>query len=448
MDNMSEGILNKIMDAGVVGAGGAGFPTGHKIKPGPEFVVINGAECEPLLKVDQQLTEKYAQRLIKTLNILVNELGAKAGIFSLKKKYQGAILALEKEIKPYKNLYIKTLENIYPMGDEQVLVYESLGRIVPEGGIPLATGVVVFNVETLLNIEKSLNGTPVIEKYVSVVGAVKNPKTLLVPVGVSYASLLEMAGGALVNNPVVIDGGPMMGRVNNDLNTPVSKTTKGLIVLDQSHPRIINKNQTIESMMRTARIACCHCMLCTDLCPRYLLGHKLRPDKLMRLASYNSTCEKEAAATEAFLCCECGLCEIACIMNLQPWKLNKALKGRLSALGIKNPHHQTPAQVNPFRSTRQYPVPRLIRRLGLSAYEHQEAPLLEEGPPGQTVKILLKQSLGAPSQPLVQIGDKINRGDPVASPPEGALGAQHHASISGEVLEINQSHITIGGKGK
>jgi len=441
---MIEKILEKICEAGVVGAGGAGFPTTVKLKAEPEYIIVNGAECEPLLQVDQQLSELFAERLLRTLDTLVTAMGAKAGIYALKAKYKKAVAVLEQAVKNYPKLSIKTLGNYYPMGDEQVLVYEVLGRIVPEGGIPLACGVVVINVETLLNAGRALEeDRPVIDKYVTVAGAVKKAATFLVPVGVKFSELLEACGGATVKNPVYINGGPMMGSVETDFEKPVTKLSKGIVVLDKTQPWVRSKSRRIEEMMRIGKTACCHCMLCTDLCPRYLLGHKLHPDKLMRLATYNSTCEKDEAATGAFLCCECGLCEIACIMSLQPWKLNQELKKRMGALGIKNPHHDRPKEVNPFRPYRPYPIPKLIQRLGLSEYAHQEAPLLDY--PGQVreVRLMLKQHLGAPCQPIVAVGDEIQLGQQVAATPEGALGAHIHASLSGRVKSIDDTSIVI-----
>jgi Na+-translocating ferredoxin:NAD+ oxidoreductase RnfC subunit len=304
---------------------------------------------------------------------------------------------------------------------------------------------VVVNVETLLNIARALDdGRPVTHKYVSVVGAVKNPATYLAPLGVRYAELLEAAGGATAPEPALLSGGPMMGHVVTDPDAVVTKTTKGLIALNADHPWVLAKSRGIPAMMRLSRTACCHCMLCTDLCPRHLLGHGLHPDKLMRLASYHSTCEKDAAATGAFLCCECGLCELACVMGLQPWKLNRELTKRLGALGVKNPHHHAPAQPNRFRPYRQYPIPKLLRRVGLAAYDHQRAPLADYPAPVTEVRLMLRQHLGAPCVPAVAVGDGVRLGQVVAAPAEGALGADIHASLDGCVKAVDQTSIVIG----
>jgi Na+-translocating ferredoxin:NAD+ oxidoreductase RnfC subunit len=441
---MNGTLIAKVREAGIVGAGGAGFPTAVKLDSEPEFVLVNGVECEPLIRVDQQLAARYAPVLLKTLDILVGETNAKKGIFVLKEQYADACKALEKAVKNYPSLSIKTLPSVYPMGDEHILVYEALGRIVPEGGIPLNVGAVVVNTETLLNIHRALDeGAAVTEKYVTVTGAVKTPATFKVPLGVSYRSLIEAAGGSLVMNPVLIDGGPMMGKVQRDLDAPVIKTSKAIIVLPENHPVIVSQKRPIEQMLRLGRAACCHCAMCSDLCPRSLMGHSLSPDKLMRLASYNSTCETEAAATTAYLCSECRLCEYSCIMGLQPWKLNSELKRRLKNAGIKNPHHDKPEKTRDFRNYRKYPTAKLARQLGLAEYYHTAAPLIDY--PGQidAVKLPFQQHFGAPAKATAAPGDKVKKGDKIAVMEEGALGADIHASIDGTVDSVDERFIII-----
>jgi Na+-translocating ferredoxin:NAD+ oxidoreductase RnfC subunit len=443
-------VLKKVRAAGIVGAGGAGFPTAVKLEAEPEYILVNGAECEPLLRVDQALIESQTPRLLSALSALVEATGAREGLFATKEHYQGAVAALSRELPAFQNLRLVTLGNFYPMGDEQVLVYEALNRIVPEGGLPLARGVLVLNVETLLNVGLALDEErPVLEKYVTVTGAVREPATFKVPLGLAYGELVAAAGGATVPEPALISGGPMMGRLEttgrleSGHNVPVTKTTKGLIVLARDHPLVLAKSRSISEMMRLARAACCHCMLCTDLCPRALLGHRLYPDKLMRLAAYGAAGENPAAAAGAFLCCECGLCEMACIMGLQPWRLNRELKKRLGDLGLKNPHQGEPAAVNPFRAWRQYPIPKLIRMTGLSAYEGRAAPLRDYPGRVTAARLPLKQHLGPPAIPRVSLGEAVALGQLVAAPAEGALGANIHASLAGRVADLDQTSIVI-----
>ncbi|MDW7669694.1 MAG: electron transport complex protein RnfC, partial [Bacillota bacterium] len=149
---MDQDIINKIKENGVVGAGGAGFPTHVKVNAEAEYIILNGAECEPLLRVDQQLMVQKTKEILIALDKIRKITNAKRAIIGLKSKYKKAIEAIEKDIYNFTNISVLELGNFYPAGDEQVLVYEATKRIVPEGGIPLNVGVIVLNVETLLNI--------------------------------------------------------------------------------------------------------------------------------------------------------------------------------------------------------------------------------------------------------------------------------------------------------
>ncbi|MDR1546157.1 MAG: SLBB domain-containing protein [Deltaproteobacteria bacterium] len=438
--------ISAVAAAGVVGAGGAGFPAAVKLNSSPEWILVNGAECEPLLKVDQQLAEAEADRLARALEVLTAALGAKGGVFAIKEKYGRAVEALRRATAARPTLSVKTLGNYYPMGDEQVLVYEVLGRIVPEGGLPLACGTVVVNVESLLNMAAALEGRPVTETWLTVTGEVKRPATYKVPLGVSISEIIEASGGALVPDPTVINGGPMMGRLEEDLSSPVTKATKGLIVLDRRHPRAEAKRRRLSDMLRTAKAACCHCMFCTELCPRNLLGHRLHPDRLMRLASYGQVGDGPETAFGAFLCCECGLCEQACVMGLQPWRLNRELKGQLGPAAAKSFQKRTPTAVNRFRELRRFPIPRLVQRLGLSAYEGLKAPLTPYPGRVERVRLALKQHLGVPCRPLAAPGDVVALGQLVAAPPEGALGAPVHASLAGVVESVDEKFVVVAAR--
>ena len=435
-------VSEKVRASGVIGAGGAGFPTHVKLNSTPEFLVVNGAECEPLLRVDQQLGVLYAKELLETLETIRGALGAVTAIYALKEKYHDTIDALQANITDYRNIQIKTLRNTYPAGDEQVMVYETTGRVVPEGGIPIAVGAVVLNVETLYNIWLAMGDSPVVDKFVTVGGAVNSPSTVKFPIGITIREAIDYCGGPTVEKFAVIDGGPMMGKLTRP-EAPITKTTKGLLVLPANHKWILAKDRDIGRMLRMAKISCCHCMLCSEVCPRNLLGHKIRPDKMMRLASYNTTAEKDAAATEAFLCSECSLCELGCLMGLQPWKLNRELKRKMGGLGIKNPDKNAPKSPRKFRDFKLFPVPKLIRRVGVVDYD-VPAPLKEvyDGVV-KKVSLPLKQSLGAPSKPCVIEGDIVKRYDLIADIPEGALGSRLHSPIDGRVLHLDDKSITI-----
>ncbi|ADG81504.1 4Fe-4S dicluster domain-containing protein [Thermincola potens] len=438
---MSKEAIAAIQKAGVVGAGGAGFPAYKKLDAKVDVVVVNGAECEPLLRVDQQLMEKEARFLTDSLLKVLEITGASKGIFALKAKYTAAVEALEKAIKGSGKIELKLLGDFYPAGDEQVLLYEATGRIVPEGGIPVHVGAVVTNVETLLNVGHALAGKPVTEKYVTVTGAVEKPLTVKVPVGISVRELVETA------NPVpekykVIEGGPMMGTVLENPDKPVTKITKGLIVLPENHSLLARKEITMAHTLNRARSVCCQCNKCTEICPRYLLGHRMKPHRVMRAVGQGIGGLAGDLAM-AFLCCQCGACEIyGCDMGLAPNRINAELKKQLQAAGLKNPYSNATLQANADREMKKIPVKRLIIRLNLESY-NLPAPLSPKSFSTNRVTLPLSQHIGAPAKPVVRPGDSVKCGDLIAEAPEGALSVPLHASINGRVAMVSEKEIVI-----
>lgn len=439
---MDKNLLNLVKEAGIVGAGGAGFPTYAKLNAKAECVIINGAECEPLLRVDQQLMRDNSQKIVSALSLVMEQVGASKGVIALKEKYHEAIDNLEKIINKDGNISIFKLENFYPAGDEQILVYEVTGKIVPEGGIPLNVGTVVCNVETMLNTyEAYYNETPVTDTYVTVTGAVNNRKTMKLPIGISVREAIDLAGGTYLDEFSVINGGPMMGRIVN-LDSFITKTTKGLIVLPKNHKLCRDLQKDVQTMLKESKTSCMHCSHCSEVCPRNLIGHDLHPHKMMRIASYNSICDNKITPVNAYLCCGCRLCEYACIMDLQPWKLHNLLKNTMKNNGIKNTCNNQPEKAHPFRHLKRYPVNKLIRKLGLVEHD-KNAPMDYEKVTPKKVSILLNQHIGAPSNIVVNIGDIVKKGDLIAKIPDNNLGSNIHASIDGIVQDILENKIII-----
>ena len=438
-------ISAKVREAGVVGAGGAGFPTHVKLSAQAEIVIVNGAECEPLLKTDQQLAARYPQQLIKGLTLAMEATGAKQGIIALKAKYKDAIVALE----PYltEQLQISIMPDIYPAGDEVITIWLTTGRRVPAGKIPLEIGVVVNNVQTLLNVAKACEGEPVTTRTLTVTGAVKNPITVTVPIGTSLREVLELAGGGRSEDLVYINGGPMMGRVITDLDGPVTKTTGGLIALPKDHCLIQRKNRTLENILRIAKTVCEQCSFCTELCPRHMIGHELSPHLLIRAVNYKNI-GKASMLTSALTCSECGVCEAyACPVGISPLRVNLALKAELRAKGLK--YQGELGNVDPMAQHRLIPTARLIERLNLRSW-YSEAPLSLETYVPNEVTLNLQQHIGAPAIALVKVGDVVFLGQVVGEIPEGALGARVHASLDGTVTQVTPQTITIrkGGAAK
>ncbi len=434
-------LLEKIKDAGVVGAGGAGFPTHIKMKNQVEILIINGGECEPLLKTDQYLMREKTEELIQAIESVQREIGASKTFLALKKKYGKEIEALNKTIKDRNsNITLFCMENFFPAGDEQVLVYEVTGRIVPPGGIPLQTKVVVSNVGTMVSIYEAMQGKPVTDKYVAVLGDVKRPKLLKVPIGTAVGKCIEAAGGATLEEFCVIMGGPMMGQIIDAFdieNQVIKKTDSALIVLPRDH-YIIQRNRTpMTHIINQSKSACIQCRFCTDLCPRYLIGHPLRPHKIMGAIATKPI--EDEAFHEALICCDCGICELyACPMGLSPRLVNGYLKGELRKQGITFKSTKEATVPSEAREYRKIPVNRLIARLGLEKYTHQKPEGVEELQVDR-VRIPLRQHIGVAAEPVVSVGELVEKGQCIGKIGEGKLGANVHASIQGRVTSLGQN---------
>lgn len=439
---MKDRIIQKIKDSGVVGAGGAGLPTHVKADATVETVLVNGASCEPLLMSDPYLMEAEIDTVVRGLETFLECTGAKKGIICLKGKHGKAMTSVQDAVARDSKgrLEVFELKDFYPAGDEHVLVNEVLGKIVPERGIPLQIGAVVANVETLYNVALCMDDKPVTHRYLTVTGEIKNPMVLKVPVGTLVSDVLAFAGGPTISDFKVVDGGPMMGRVLPDIHQPVTKTTSGLIVLPPDHTVVARKIMDPVKVRRITNNICCQCSQCTDLCPRSLLGHRLNPHKLMRVMSDQVL--TSAVAREALLCSECGICEkFACPMMVSPREVNAQIKQILMREGIRWEASPKELKAHPFRSSRFVPTKRLIQRLNLVQYDTHPESAGEYTP--STVKIPLRQHIGAPASCVVSQGDKVRCGDLIGEIPDKAMGARVHASIDGVIESINDGMITI-----
>lgn len=435
---MSQNYIQNIQTAGIVGAGGAGFPTHVKLNSKAELVIINGAECEPLLRVDQQLMEFNSQEVVDGLKIAMKLVGATRGVIGLKGKYKNAIKNLEKLIINESSIEIEVVKDFYPAGDEQQLVYEVTKKVVPLMGIPLDVGVVVINVLTAINITRNV---PVTERVITVAGHVDKPQTFIASVGTPFSELIRECGGPTdTQNYSLISGGPMMGYVEEDWDTPVTKISGGIIILPKLHSLIVKKTRKTETDLNLTKAICCQCSMCTDMCPRYILGKNTEPHKVMRGVA-NEDPNALGTISSVVSCCDCQLCTLyACPMDLDPGKITNMVKQSLLKLGAKT-EKIVPYEVDILRESKKVPTKRLIARLELNDY-NVPAPLNHNIFTTKTAIILLKQHIGVPATPIVKIGDSVTKGTLIASCGE-KLGANVHSSINGRVTEITKEYIEI-----
>ncbi len=434
----NQGFSESVRKAGVVGCGGAGFPAHVKAASSVEFVIGNGAECEPLLHKDLELMSHETESVVEGLKLLKKSTGSKKGIVGAKRKYQDRLAGFAAAVERA-GMAMHWLGDFYPTGDEYVLVFESTKRLIPPHGIPLDIGVVVNNVESLRNLSLANEGIPVTTKFITVAGAVKSPSTFCVPIGCSYAEVIAAAGGATTNDVSVFVGGILMGKLATDLSLPVTKTCAGLVVLPSDHRLVQRKNLPIESMHRIGKSACDQCSYCTEFCPRYLLGYDVQPHKVMRSLGFTAT-GAEIWNQWADLCCSCGLCTLyACPEDLYPKEACDQAKTDLKSRGVKWKGEEA-VQPHPMYDGRHVPLKQLIGKLGVGEYDvpaHFKDVKLSPG----RARIPLQQHIGVPAVPVVKVGQKVKAGDVIGEIPDGKLGARVHASISGSVASVSEEII-------
>ena len=432
-------MIEHVAQHGVVGAGGAGFPPARKLEANADTFLVNAAECEPLLHKDKELLLHHAEAVLAGLKVGMRCVGAGRAIVGIKEKYEHVIEALAPLLPS--GVEICPLRDSYPAGDEFVLVYDTLGRIIPPGGLPLDVGAVVANVETLANIGFA---RPVTRKFLTVAGAVEEPVTLCVPVGAPLSALLDAAGGASEEECAFLLNGVMMGRVPSSLDEPVTKTTGGLIVLPGAHPLVARYSRSAAAVDRIGRSACDQCSFCTELCPRYLLGHPIEPHKAMRALGFAP--DKDAWIAGSLYCCECNLCSLySCPEDLDPRDVCASQKPAAREKGLAWSGAPEDVRAHPVIDGRRVPMTRLMNKLGLNRFRN-EGPLRAEALAVDLVVLLLSQHIGAPCEPIARDGDSVREGDLIASPPAGKLGANIHASIDG-VVKVMNDRIVIDGRG-
>lgn len=428
-------LKNIAREAGVVGAGGAGFPAYAKMTEAADTVILNCVECEPLLKLHRQLLSLHASEIVGMLDTVRETFGAREAVIGIKSEYTETIRALKSVIGQYKNVRIHELKAAYPMGDEVVLIYEVTGKVIKPGGLPIDENVVVYNVETMYNMYRAVHEkSPVSDKLVSIVGEIDTPKTLRLPLGMSVRDAVKAAGKITTKNPAFLMGGPMMGRLGDE-NTRITKTTNAIIILPEDHQLVLKADKDLKIEKRRASSACCQCRTCTDLCSRHVLGHPIEPHRVMRAVANGDASDMKIFVNTMY-CSGCGICEkYACPQGLSPKSIIQEFKGALRAGGVKI-EKIDPAPVAEQREQRKVPVHRLAHRLGLYNYD-KDAPISDSPISADRVSIPLSQHIGAPAVAIVNVGDHVVKGQLIAKAADG-LSVNIHASIDGVVKSVDK----------
>lgn len=300
IDKMTnEEIVQAVKDAGIVGMGGATFPTHVKLMPPKDkkidYIILNGAECEPYLTADHRLMLEKPKSVIKGLKIIMNMFDVKKGKIGIESNKEDAIKLLNSFIREEENIEIVPLAPKYPQGAEKQLIHVLTGRRVPAGGLPMEIGVIVMNVGTVAAIYESLStGMPLIERIVTVTGScIKEPRNLVVRCGTSFAECIEACGGITQDTAKIISGGPMMGIAQANMDASVIAGTSGILALNQ-------KETTVHDIDN-----CIRCARCVDACPLKLIPLKIS-------ACVDAGKFDEAKKYNAMDCVECGACTFIC----------------------------------------------------------------------------------------------------------------------------------------
>lgn len=316
-DMSPEEIINAVHEAGIVGMGGAGFPMHIKLSPPKdkviEYLVVNGAECEPYLSTDHRTMIEHTEKIIYGIKAIMKATGAKKSIIAIEDNKHDAENALSELIKNEENIEISVMETKYPQGSEKHIIKSVLNREVPSGGLPADVGVIVNNIDTCVAVANAIReGMPVIKKRITVSGGGANyPGVFETIIGTPFSVLIEAAGGFSQNTKKVVMGGPMMGMAQFDMNAPVIKTTSGLIALTRSEMRPFEEGP------------CLRCGKCVEACPMNLMP-------LMLLKSAKTNNEKLALEYNVKDCLECGSCSFICPANRPIVENIRILKSRAS----------------------------------------------------------------------------------------------------------------------
>lgn len=313
-DSMSkEDVINAVSNAGIVGMGGAGFPTSVKLSPKEpdkiDYCIVNCAECEPYLTSDYRKMLEEPEKLVGGLKVILSLFDNARGILAIEDNKPDCITRLKRLVADEPRITVNALKTKYPQGSERHLIYATTGRAINSSMLPADAGCVVNNVDTVISVYNAvIEGRPLMYRIVTVTGdCITNPKNFKVRIGTNYSELIDAAGGFTKQPEKIISGGPMMGMALFDLNIPVTKASSALLCLSK------------DEVSQHEPSACINCGKCLEVCPG-----RVMPKLLADLAEQHN--EEEFVKNNGLECCECGCCSYICPAKRQLTQSIKSMR--------------------------------------------------------------------------------------------------------------------------
>ncbi len=414
-------MIELLKKKGLIGAGGAGFPTYIKYQGLDKIdtILINLAECEPVLESDITLVEKNLDSFVKAIEKL-REFTKKKVIVAIKEKHKDLIGKLSE-----RGIEIGKLPNVYPSGDEQLLIYYVLNRRVPAGGLPLDVNVIVSNATTIYNL---VLDEPFVSRYVTIYNKGKI-WILNVSIGTKLVDIVNYL--KISDFSMVIDGGPMMGKViENWKEFSIGKKTSGILFIKDEKVYQFKK-KSIDLILKEAKLYCMNCNTCTLNCSRNSLGHPIRPHLIMKNFAFNKEKFLETnLAKEALYCSLCNVCAYwACPFGLQPSVVNAWIKQQL-----KQRPEKKEAVDRYVKGVDSY---RLERRLGFNIEEKQFVDLLAKF---NEYKVKIDEHIGKKANSVVDRNQTVVKNQTIAITDDGL---EYHSPINGIIKEVTDKWIII-----
>lgn len=442
--------VETIRAAGVACENG-NFPVVLEPEDAVEFLICNAVSAEPLVESASCLSAMQPERVVAALAAIAARVGAKRTVIAVRSDDGPAVQALAKAIAvSHAPVELFETDPYYPANDELVLIQRITGRIVAERGIPADAGCAVTGVQQALDILSALEGAPVTDRYITVTGAVKRQLLLKVPIG-SRLSACAAEAGPIPADGCLLVGGPMRGKL---LTSPaavnaavVSRSTENLIVLPRDHPLVVRGKQSLETIFARAVSTCGQCRLCTENCPRYGLGHTIRPDRIIQNLKRGEKGLDPDEFSEDFgdavNCCFCGVCDAVCPVGLQPRRINAYFRGGIVKRDILVPRERQP-ELRQTPGIRGIETGRLTQMLGLGDYGGSHSYTYRELSSDEASIAFARK----PGRNMVlhhSPGDHVEKGELLAS---DGIDFCIHASIGGTLVKIDANGAQIKAQGK